>query len=167
MGQDIKYIATNKHVDLPDRIVHFFEKNALVIPVDLGDGEYEMLLRNAEKLGKLQQLFDHIRSDCYYEESVHDIFETLEYLAVDSFILTGYREIMDMPQEEGRLLVQDGKIMKLDAQILFNEAFKMLGLQIENYGIVSNEDRYYSFDDAFFDYHKDNPKEPLLKRRFE
>lgn len=162
MGQDIKYIAIHGNTPMPREVVHFKELDSIIIPIDLYDGEFESLMEDFEEFKTIDELFHYIIEELAPEDSVVESVEVLKALKVDTLVIAGYREILDLPQGYFWIIVKDGQILKNEDRTL--DPHKSIGLQTRYMGIVSNEDRYYSFDDGFYEYFENEPDKKLVRR---
>jgi len=161
MGQDIKYIALHKNNKIPKEVIHFFENDSVIIPIDLYDGDFENLMNKRVNFQFVEDVFNFILNELTNEDSVIDTINSLKLLRVNTFFLTGYREILEIPQKDFWIIAKNGDLIESKGLV---DPHKLIGLGISSHEIIMNEKRYYSYDDAFYEYHKNHPEKKLIRR---
>lgn len=162
MGHNIKYIATKNNLQVPPEIVHFVEMDTLILPIDLYDSDYEELIEESINWTNSDQLFGHCISELILEDSVLSCIDFLKNQKNLTFALVAYREIMDIPQGYPWLLFKNGQLFKPENKYL--EPHSQIGLELRYETIIGNEDRYYSYDDSFYEYFKNQPEKKLVRK---
>ena len=159
MAQDIKYIALKNIARIPNNIVHFIENEALIIPIDFYDGDFESLVEKSAQLKTIEQIFDLI-DETASEDSVSRVAEFLKSIQPQTFAILSCRDVLTCYPW---IIIKDGRLLKIDDYTI--DPHKQINIDSPTYyDIIQNEKRYYSYDDAFYEYFKDNPEKELVRR---
>jgi len=160
MAQDIKYIVLKHEIELPQSIVHFVEKEALIVPIDLYDSEFETLIDASARLKNADGIFDFIIQEVLPEDSAIDVAKCLQSLQINTFVIASYRDAINTYPW---MVVKDNELIPIDNYNV--DPHKLIGIEAPSYfDIVNHEERYYSYDDAFYEYYKNNPEKELVRR---
>ena len=162
MGQDIKYIAIKKEIEVPNKIVHFVENDTLIFPIDFYDGEFVKLIEESHRFKTADQLFDFIITEVYSEDSVLESIQFLKGKCIETFAIVAHREILEIPQAYPCIVVVDNEL--IETKDIDRDPHIITGLNTLSSNILSNEKRYYSYDDAFYDYFQNDPEKELVRR---
>ncbi len=162
MGQDLKYIATKNDLAVPRGIVHFVEKDSLIFPIDLYDSEFEELITEGPKLKTARQIFDLIITELYSEDSVLESIQFLKEKGVETFAIVCFREILEIDQYYPWLVVLRNELLKTESAEI--DPHTLASLDSLSGDIASNVKRYYSYDDAFYDYFQKDSSKKLVRK---
>lgn len=174
MGQEICALITNQKIEVNNSIVNFKEGTSLIIPLDLSRESIHLLISEAANFINLNEYLSFLKEmniDLYIDKEaeeykIHDIYfviELLEKYDLKSFMIRYYTEFSDIPVDVWFLTVINGKI-RLDSIMLEEEEFehnyfnrkKYQELIDEPHNWLANEDRYFSYNEAYKNYYKIN-----------
>lgn len=153
MAQDIKYILLKNELEVPADMVHFVENDALIIPVDFYDGEFEQLMDGAVSCATANDILNFIIDKVLPEDSVVGVAQYLKSTGLSTFVIASYRESLSaypwaVFKNNERKPVKDFNL----------DPHGLIGITNPTYyDIVNNEGRYHSYDDAFYEYFKNDP----------
>lgn len=176
MGQNISALITNKKASYSKDLVHFYEEDAIIIPLNVESHIVRFLIEFASRYNNITDCINYLKALSFDENTtelnglygneeyqyVLTLIDVIEKYQLESFSLTYYSEWADVPDDCYYMAVIENKIMKDSLNVSYSDVVtglyvdgaeekynKMLGCY--SYW-VANESRYYSYDDAFEDY---------------
>ncbi|MEO1437303.1 MAG: hypothetical protein AAFV80_17305 [Bacteroidota bacterium] len=162
MGQDIKYILIEAEHEVPKNIVHFNYEKGIVLPIDFYDSDYENIMETPLRFPNSEALFTFIKAELICEDSVLELIDWLHIKRITTFMLSGYREIMDIPQGLFQLIFLEDHPVNASDPVL--EELPLSDLLPLTDLTRTNEQLFFSYDDAFYAYFKDDPDRELVRR---
>jgi len=164
MGQRICAIITGKKVGLPKDVVHFLEKDAVVIPLDLDLSNIRLFVDGAGEFDDIIEYIGHLKgipqdeNDQDYKNNLPDLLALIESHKLRNFIFEYYSEWADVPDEILFMAVIDGKIKKdsiyqsgTSANPKNKAYYDLVGCESSWY---ATEERYFCYDDSVAAYVK-------------
>ncbi len=170
MGQKICAIITNEKSQYNKDLVHFFEENIVIIPLDLNGSIIEYFIKEADNFNTIKEylqylktlpIYDTQENSSNYEHNIKSIVDIIETYELETFSIRYYTEWADIPDDDFYIAVINGEIKK-DSLVLEDEKYignynnrgkynNIIGL---NFSWVSNEERYFDFYNAKEAYYK-------------
>jgi hypothetical protein len=164
MGQLICAIITDKKSQYDKDLVHFFEEDVVIIPVDLDGNTIEYFIREADNFNTIKEyllylktlpIYNIIGNTSDYKHNIASIIDIIETYELENFSIRYYTEWGDMPVDDFYIAVINGKIKK-DSIVLEDDKYignyshrkkydKIIGL---NLSWIAKEDRYYNYKKA-------------------
>jgi len=164
MGQEICAIITDKKSKYDQNLIHFFEEDIVIIPLDLGGSTIKYFIQEADNFNTVKEYLSYLKTLPIYnitenlsdrEHNITSIIDIIETYELENFSLQYYTEWGDMPADDFYIAVINGKIKK-DSIVLEDERFtgnysnktkynNIIGL---NFSWLSNEEKYFNYDRA-------------------
>ena len=172
MGQQICAIVTDKKIQYEKDLVHFFEEDIVIIPLDLRGNIIEYFIREAYNFNTIKEyllyleklpIYDIQGNSSDYEHNITSIIDIIQKYELENFSIRYYTEWADIPDDDFYIAVINGKI-KRDSIVLDDDKYfgnysnrekynNIIGL---NFSWIANGERYFNYDNAKEAYRKNN-----------
>ena len=163
MGQKIYYVLAQNNVKVPLEIVHFKEKEGIVLPILIEEHEFKFMANDCEEeyVQTVDDFFMKVARAVSFEYPTNKVFSFVKK-NLDSFALLGYREVIELPQDLGHpiLFINRKKVdtKKIDEM----KVHELLGISVTYRDIINNESKYWSYYSAETTYFEELAKKISL-----
>ncbi|QLC67699.1 hypothetical protein LPB248_15710 [Flavobacterium sp. LPB0248] len=170
MGQKICAIVTNEKNKYNKNLVHFFEENIVIIPLNLSGNTIEYFIKEADNFNTIKEYLQYLKTlpiydirtnSTDYEDNITSIVDIIETYELKNFSIRYYTEWADIPDDDFYIAVINGEIKK-DSIVLEDDKYignynnrekynNIIGL---NFSWITNENRYFNYNSAREEYTK-------------
>ncbi|MNK93606.1 hypothetical protein D3C87_1137750 [compost metagenome] len=121
MGQKICAIITDKKTQYEKDLVHFFEENIVIIPLDLNGSTIEYFIKEADNFNtrkeylqylKTLPIYDTQTNSTDYDHNITSIVNIIETYELKNFSIRYYTEWAGIPDDDFYIAVINGEIKK-------------------------------------------------------
>ncbi|WP_035649695.1 hypothetical protein [Flavobacterium sp. ASV13] len=164
MGQKICAIITDKKCQYDKELVHFFEENIVIIPLDLNGSTIEYFIKEADNFNTIKEYLQYLKTlpiydtqtySTDYDHNITSVVNIIETYELKNFSIRYYTEWADIPDDDFYIAIINGEIKK-DSIVLEDDKYienynnrekynNIIGL---NFSWIANEKRYFNYNNA-------------------
>jgi|GEM_PF-4812243 len=151
MGQQIFYVITTTEIEIPIDIIHFKEKNSIILPLLIEDNDYiYKMIESSVHTKNVRDFLEYAIWQFHYEYPTRKVFDFIFRNEIKTFGLIGYREILDIPQnlDGAMLFINDVRIEFESTEDIESKIHKKLDADFTFVELINNEQKYWSFESA-------------------
>lgn len=155
MGQQLSYIICKETIDPPIHIIHFKEANTFVFPVLIEENDFIELSETIHKRpDTADEFFEVVLYGGYpLEYPTRRLVEFLKSKYIKSFAFITYNEITGLRTNTALPIVFiDDRLHANTGTMKEEEAHKLLHAEVSFTEIITNEEKYWSYEDAEYYY---------------
>lgn len=148
MGQQICYIITTEiGIAIPIDVVHFREKNSVIIPLLMEHFEYETLVYVTTDSLTVKEFLDTI-IHYTHEYPTKKAFNFISKAELKNFGIVYYGHQFIVPKDSLPILFIDDKKTEIHWENFMDEIHQKLGSELKYYELLKDEEKYRDFYDA-------------------
>lgn len=149
MGQEICYIITTVEPEMaiPIDVVHFKERNAVIIPLLMEHHEYETMVfvtSGALTVDEFTNTIIHYT----FEYPTKKAFDFLSKAELKTFGIAYYSHHFIVPDDSVPILFIDDKKVEIPWNNFMDEIHQRLGSELKFYELLQDEEKYRGFEVA-------------------
>jgi hypothetical protein len=148
MAQEICYIITTEiEIEIPIDVVHFKEKNCVIIPLLMDHNEYETMLSVTSDSSTVEEFRDTI-IHYTYEYPTKKAFDFIWTAALKTFGIAYFGQHFIIPQDSTPILYIDHEKTEIPWEYYMDEIHKKLGSELKYFELLKDEEKYRDFHTA-------------------
>ncbi|MCP9751876.1 hypothetical protein [Ferruginibacter sp. HRS2-29] len=145
MGQEICYIITTQIENaIPIDVVHFKEKNCVIIPLLMGHSEYETMVSVTSDALTVEEFMNTI-IHYTHEYPTKKVFDFISKAELKTFGIAYYGQHFIVPEDSVPILFIDNKKTEIHWENFMNEIHQKLGSELKYYELLKDEEKYRDF----------------------
>lgn len=148
MSQQICYIITPIEVKVPIDIIHFKEKNCIVIPLLIDDNDFDKMVFSASNASNIFEFMEDAIIHFIYEYPTRKAFEFIKNAKIETFGIVYYYGHFFIPDDSKPVLFINDKRIDIPWNNFENEIHERLESQFSVSELINNEIKYRSFYNA-------------------
>ncbi len=163
MGQQICYLITTVEIEtaIPIDIVHFKEKNCIIMPLLMEHSEYETMVYVTSDSQTVEEFLDII-IHYTHEYPTKKAFDFISKAGLKTFGIAYYSQHFIVPEDSMPILFIDNKKTEIPWNNFMDEIHQKLGSELTYYELLTDEEKYRDFYDAENYYFRQLEKELSL-----
>lgn len=149
MGQQICYLITTAEIEvaIPIDIVHFKEKNGIIIPLLMENYEYETMVATTSDSLTVEEFLNTI-IHYTYEYPTKKAFDFISKAALKTFGIAYYSQHFIVPEDSTPILFIDNNKIEIPWNNFMDEIHQKLGSELTYYELLRDEEKYRDFYEA-------------------
>ena len=148
MAQQICYIITPIKKNVPLSIIHFEEKDCIIIPLLIEDEDYCKMISFSFDSQSVDEFMNNAINHLIYEYPTRKAFDFISEMKIKTFGIVYEYEHFVVPNNSSPILFIDDKRIQLSWELYEFDIHNKLSKNLKLNEILNNEKKFWSFYDA-------------------